>query len=95
MHDHQGEFWLWGGATAGEPINLKKNGIKPLQPAKENRVGEWNLYQVVCAGQSIEIIVNGKSVNKITGCNPASGSIGIQSEGAEIEIRKIHLAPLN
>jgi hypothetical protein len=95
MYKHQGEFWLWGGVAAREPIDLKKNGINRLQPASENRVGEWNTYQVVCAGKTIEIIVNGKSVNKITGCNLASGSIGIQSEGAEIEVRKIHLAPLN
>jgi len=95
MHDHQGEFWLWGGAAADEPVNLKKNGIDRLQPAKENPVGEWNTCQVVCAGETIEIMVNGQAVNKITGCDPASGSIGIQSEGAEIEISKIRLEPLN
>jgi hypothetical protein len=95
MHNQQGDFWLWGGAAGKEPVNLKQNGIARQQPAKENPVGEWNTYQVVCAGKTIEIIVNGKSVNKITGCNPSSGSIGIQSEGAEIEVRKIHLAPLN
>jgi hypothetical protein len=95
MHGHQGEFWLWDGATAGEPINLKKNGINRLEPARENPVGQWNTFEVVCAGKTIEIIVNGQSVNKITDVNPDSGSIGIQSEGAEFEISKIHLVPLN
>jgi hypothetical protein len=95
LHNHQGDFWLWSGAAGQEPINLKKNGIARLQPARENRVGEWNTYQVICAGKTIEIIVNGQSVNKITGCDPSAGSIGIQSEGAEIEVRKILLAPLN
>jgi len=57
-------------------------------------VGEWGSYQVVARGDTVEIIVNGKSMNKITGCNVSSGFIGIQSEGAEIELRKIHLEPL-
>jgi len=39
-------------------------------------------------------MVNGKSMNKITGCNVSTGFIGIQSEGAELELRKIHLEPL-
>jgi 3-keto-disaccharide hydrolase len=95
MHDHQGDFWLWGGAHCNEPKNMKKNGIKMLQPSAENPVGEWNTFQTVCAGDSVEIIVNGKSMNKLTGCNFSSGFIGIQSEGADMEVRKIFLAPLN
>jgi len=94
MHDHQGDFWLWGGAVCQEPFNLKKNGIAMLQPSNENPAGEWNTYQVVCAGDTVEIIVNGKSMNKITGCNLNSGCVGIQSEGAEIEVRKIYLETL-
>jgi hypothetical protein len=34
-------------------------------------------------------------MNKITGCNASSGFIGMQSEGAEIEIRKIYPEPLS
>ena len=94
MHDHQGDFWLWGGAVCQEPFNLKKNGIAMLQPSNENPAGEWNTYQVVCAGDTVEIIVNGTSMNKLTGCNVSSGFIGLQSEGAEIEVRKIFLEPL-
>jgi hypothetical protein len=94
MHDHQGDFWLWGGVTGREPANLKQNGIKMLQPSAEKPVGEWNTYQTVCADDSVEIIVNGTSMNKLTGCNVSSGFIGLQSEGAEIEVRKIFLEPL-
>jgi hypothetical protein len=94
MHDHQGDFWLWGGVDCAEPKNMKKNGIKMLQPSAENPVGEWNTFQTVCRGDSVEIIVNGKSMNKLTGCNFSSGFIGIQSEGADMEVRKIFLQPL-
>lgn len=94
MHAHQGDFWLQGGATASEPANLNRNGIKMLQPSNENPLGEWNTYQTICAGDTVEILVNGKAMNKVTGCNVSSGFIGIQSEGAEIEVRKIFLEPL-
>jgi hypothetical protein len=93
MHDHQGDFWLQGGATCKEPANLGKNGIKMPNPSSENPVGEWNTFTSICTGETVEIVVNGKSMNKITGCSSSSGTIGIQSEGAGIEIRKISLDP--
>ena len=94
MHDHQGDFWLWGGVAGAEPVNLRKNGIKMLQPSAEKPVGEWNTYQTVCRTNTVEIIVNGTSMNKLTGCTVSSGFIGLQSEGAELEIRKVYLDPL-
>ena len=94
MHDHQGDFWLWGGVAGNEPFNLQKNGIKMLQPSAENSVGEWSTYQTVCRSNSVEIIVNGKAMNKLTGGNVSEGFIGLQSEGAEIEVRRVYLEPL-
>jgi hypothetical protein len=92
----QGDFWLQGGATAdGHPANGRKNIHVPMTgPPNEKPVGEWNTYQIIVEGGSVATIVNGRLLNKITGCNVASGFIGIQSEGAEIEIRKMHLEPL-
>ena len=46
------------------------------------------------AGNTVETVVNGKSMNKITGCDVFAGGIGLQSEGAEIEVRKVFLDPL-
>ena len=94
MHDHQGDFWLQGGATCSEPFTVGKNGIKLLAPSAENPVGEWNTFQSICRSNTVEIVVNGKSMNKITGCDVSSGGIGLQSEGAEIEVRKVFLEPL-
>ncbi len=94
MHDHQGDFWLWGGVAGNEPANLKQNGIKMLQPSAEKPLGEWNTYQTICRSNTVEIIVNGKSMNKFTGLNVSGGFIGLQSEGAELEIRKVQLTPL-
>jgi len=49
---------------------------------------------VECAGNNVKVFVNGKLVNEGTECNLSSGMIGIQSEGAEIEVRKIFVEPV-
>jgi hypothetical protein len=92
----QGDFWLHSGATAaGYPGDGRKSTHVPMPgPPNEKRVGDWNIYEIIASGDTAEIIVNGKSMNKITGCNVSSGGIGIQSEGADIEVRKIFLKPL-
>jgi hypothetical protein len=48
----------------------------------------------VCAGNDVKAFINGKFMNDITECTISSGFIGIQSEGGDIEIRKITLEPL-
>ncbi len=48
----------------------------------------------VCSGNDVKAIINGKFMNEITECTISSGFIGIQSEGGDIEIRKIFLEPL-
>ena len=45
-------------------------------------------------GPNINIIVNGTEMNKVTGCNLKEGQIGLQSEGAGIEVRKVTIEPL-
>ena len=96
QNQKQGDFWLQGGATAtGFTGDGKKAIHVPMSvPPNEKPVGEWNAYEIIANGDSVETIVNGKSMNKISGCNVSSGFIGIQSEGAEIEVRKIQLSPL-
>lgn len=94
MHSHQGDFWLWGGVGCATPLVTQNNGVIMQEPSAENPVGEWNKYQVICRRNSVEIVVNGKSMNKITELNVSSGFIGIQSEGAEFEIRSMIVEPL-
>jgi hypothetical protein len=94
MHDRQGDFWLQGGATCAEPVTQGRNGIKMPKPSAEKPAGEWNTFEVICKGNTVEIIVNGTSMNKITGCNNSSGYIGLQSEGGPWEARKVTVEPL-
>jgi hypothetical protein len=93
MHDHQGDFWIWSGAAVKEPLQ-QKNGVIMKGPSAEKPLGEWNTYQVVCKDDTVTILVNGTEMNKVTGSNLKSGQIGLQSEGAAIEVRKVTLEPL-
>jgi hypothetical protein len=94
MHNHQGDFWLWGGADFKEPKIPGKNGMAMVAKSNEKEVGEWNTYEVECSGNTVKIIVNGQLMNTATECNETAGMIGIQSEGAEMEVRKIFVDPL-
>ncbi|NLT69592.1 MAG: DUF1080 domain-containing protein, partial [Verrucomicrobiaceae bacterium] len=60
----------------------------------ENPLGEWNRMEVICAGSSIRILLNGELVNEVTDCHPSAGFIGLQSEFAACTIRRFELHPL-
>ena len=60
----------------------------------EKPVGEWNTIEAICEGDTITNIVNGRVVNKATNVSPRRGKIGIQSEGAELFVRRMELFPL-
>jgi len=92
---HQGDLFLMEGAESKEHKGLDKNTPVPRHgPSNEKPVGEWDTNVTVCAGNDVQAVINGKFMNETTGCTIASGFIGIQSEGGEIEIRKIFLEPL-
>ncbi len=59
----------------------------------EKPVGEWNVQEVIADGDTLTNIVNGVVVNRATGAKPSQGKLQIQSEGAEIWIRKVDLRP--
>lgn len=93
----QGDLFVMAGAECKEHLALGKDANTPVAfsgAANENAIGEWNTNVTVCAGNTVEAVINGKSLNKISECTISSGYIGIQSEGAEIEIRQIFVEPV-
>jgi hypothetical protein len=60
----------------------------------EKPTGEWNQMECIAAGGAISIFLNGTLVNQATQVKPAKGRIQIQSEGAEMFVRKVELTPL-
>ncbi len=91
-----GDYWLQSGSSAaGYTGDGKKAVHVPMtSPPNEKPIGEWNTYEIIARGDTVESIVNDKSMNKITGANVSAGFIGIQSEGADIEVLKIFIEPL-
>ena len=57
----------------------------------EKPVGQWNKLECIADGNDITIILNGKKVNYATKVQPSKGKIQIQSEGAEIFVRKVEM----
>lgn len=59
----------------------------------EKPAGQWNSYDIHCKGDSIVCYVNGVLQNEGTKASPATGFIGLQSEGSPIEFRNIYIVP--
>jgi hypothetical protein len=58
-------------------------------------VGEWNKMEVICENGNIRILFNGRMVNEGFAAQPSSGPIAIQTEGAEMVVRKYEILPLD
>ncbi len=61
----------------------------------EKPVGQWNRMECIADGGEISIILNGTLVNHAISVKPTKGRIQIQSEGAEMFVRKVELTPLS
>lgn len=60
----------------------------------EKPPGEWNAFDIVAAGDTLTVTLNGTEVNRMTGVSPSAGMIALQSEGAPVEFRNFTLTPL-
>jgi hypothetical protein len=61
----------------------------------ESPDGEWNVCEAVCRGGHVQNYVNGKLVNEGFDAFPSAGKILIQTECAELFVRKVELHPLD
>jgi hypothetical protein len=57
--------------------------------------GEWNRLDCRAAGDVITVKLNDRLVNRATQVKPSRGRIQLQSECAEIYIRRVDLIPLH
>lgn len=60
----------------------------------EKPVGQWNKVECVVIGDKISAYLNGVLVNEAYHVTPTKGKIQIQSEGAEMLVRKVEIQPL-
>lgn len=89
METRRGPKEKWG-ITEG-----KNRRIPNLTDNSENPVGEWNTMIIECLGREIKVWVNDDLVNYGFDCTAEKGQIALQSEGSEVEFRKILLTPIS
>ncbi len=111
MHENAGDFWCIGEnievpdmekrrprkepsqAFGGGPADARR--ILNLTDGSEKPLGEWNTMEIECKGDEVKVHVNGTLVNHGSKSTAASGKIAVQSEGVEVEFRKIELTKLD
>lgn len=86
---HNGRINWFGRDPAWKDVK----GFRGLKDV-EKRVGEWNKLECIARGNEIFVYLNGTLVNYAMNVKPQKGKIQIQSEGAEIIVRKVDLTPL-
>jgi len=85
----KGRINWWG----RDPDWTDTSGFRGKQDV-ESPAGEWTRMDVLCQGDLITILVNGVEVNHCYHVSPAAGKLLLQSEGAEILVRRWELWPL-
>jgi putative membrane-bound dehydrogenase-like protein len=60
----------------------------------ESPSGEWNRLEVIAKGDTLQYFVNGALINEAFDCKPSEGKILLQTEGAEMIVRRYELYPL-
>ncbi|MEO5583716.1 MAG: DUF1080 domain-containing protein [Saprospiraceae bacterium] len=107
MHDNAGDFWCIGEnivvpnmeARRGPKENWGVDGdknrrIPNLTDNTEKPVGEWNKMIIECLGNEVKVWLNDTLVNYGYDATARRGQFAVQSEGSEVEFRKIMLQPI-
>jgi hypothetical protein len=101
----EGKLWIYdpqGAPTLFEPKGPANNRCVKLADVEKPH-GEWNTVELICLGADSVHIVNGKVVmrlygsKRIDGPEPVpltSGTISLQTEGAELFYRNIEILPI-
>lgn len=94
MAGNAGDFVCMNGADINERSDKTKAVVKKKAESSEKPVGEWNIMEVTCKGNTVEVLVNGVLQNKGTNSNISSGSVCLQSEGKTIEFKNVFITKL-
>ena len=99
-HD-TGDFWLVGGTQIEVPfvtVSERTRNSGNYRIVKfadyEKPTGQWNRVEVIADGDRCRHLVEGREVNNGRGASVTKGKILLQSEGAEVEYRRVELHPV-
>jgi hypothetical protein len=92
--------------TNGDIFPVGSAKMKPFPPVSPNGersfprknlskgVGKWNHYYVRGINGEVRLWVNGEEVSGGTSCNPRSGYLCLESEGAPVEFKELRIREL-
>jgi hypothetical protein len=98
-----GDFWGLDGYSLSGPAERLKQLVHPkfgqltnLKKTEmvERPAGRWNQYEIRVQGGTVTLVVNGRQVNRATGCEASPGRICLTAEGSEIFFRNVELEPV-
>jgi hypothetical protein len=79
--------------TPFEPVSANGSRSFPRKNLSKG-VGEWNHYYVRCINGEVRLWVNGEEVSGGADCDPRSGYLCLESEGAPIEFKDLRIREL-
>jgi hypothetical protein len=90
-----GDVFPVGEATLAPFPPLSPSGERSF-PSKNlsKDVGEWNHYYIRAINGEVRLWVNGEEVSGGANASPATGYLGLESEGAPIEFKGLRLREL-
>jgi hypothetical protein len=92
--------------THGDVFPVGTSKMKPFPPVAPDGqrsfprknlsrgVGEWNHYYVRCINGEVRLWVNGEEVSGGTNCEPRTGYLCLESEGAPVEFTDLRIREL-
>lgn len=92
--------------THGDVFPVGTSNMTPFAPAAPDGkrsfprknlskgLNQWNHYYVRCVNGEIRLWVNGEEVSGGTNCDPRSGYLCLESEGAPVDFREIRIREL-
>ena len=92
--------------THGDVFPVGTAKMKPFPPTSHSGersfprkqlsrgVGQWNHYYVRCINGEVRLWVNGEEVSGGTDCEPRTGYLCLESEGAPVEFKELRIREL-
>lgn len=92
--------------TNGDVFPVGKSKMTPFPPVApggsrsfprknlSRGVGEWNHYYARCINGEVRLWVNGEEVSGGNNCQPATGYLCLESEGAPVEFKNLRIREL-
>lgn len=80
-------------AVMGHKLAGDIRGVRKTENA-EKEPGRWNHVEILAQGGNYTVWMNDRKINEVTGAEVVAGPIGLQSEGGEIQFRRVSITPL-